>query len=215
MAPFELYNLISGYFFYDTLSRKFLRLDVNSISLQPMTTAPAGSLFDLNNIGKRIIYGEVASGFKATTVFKNVNNDSLFAFVFDPTLANPAISRYDGLVAPGITTAKFFAMSRLLPHLYYASDNQIYKLDIPAKTATPIYTFPAGTEIRAMKMYRNLKSSLDPNHNKMIAVATRESGQGKVYYFPIAATGDFTGNTYSKVFSGFGQINEITFKSLK
>jgi hypothetical protein len=98
---------------------------------------------------------------------------------------------------------------------YYVYNNAIYKLDIQAKTATAIYTFSAGTEITAMKMYRNTKSSTDINNNNLIAVAIYENGGGKVYYFPLAATGNFVNNTYSKVFTGFNRINELTFKSLK
>jgi hypothetical protein len=215
LSPHEIYQTTSGYVFYDTLGRKFLKLDANTVTLIPMNAAPTGAIFDMNNIGKRIIYSEVNTGGQYNAIFKNVNNDSLFAFVFNPTLTNPAVNRYDGLTAPGITTAKSFVMSRSLPYLYYASGNQIYRLDIPAKTAAPIYTFPAGTEISAMKMYVNQKNSADVNNNKLIAVATKEGSEGKLYYFPIATTGLFTGNTYSKVFGGFKQINDIAYKSLK
>lgn len=214
-SPNEVYQTASGYVFWDTVGRKFLKMDANTVALLPMNTAPTGAIFDLNNVGKRLIYTEVNTGQQYNAIFKNVNDDSLFAFVFNPALSNHAVSRYDGLTAPGLLTAKLFVMSRSLPHMYYASGNQIYRLDILAKTATSIYTFPAGTEIRAMKMYVNLKNSGDVNNNKLIAVATKEGTEGKVYYFPIASTGLFTNNTYSKVFGGFKQINEITYKSLK
>ncbi|HUP13044.1 MAG TPA: hypothetical protein VM187_12545 [Niastella sp.] len=66
-----------------------------------------------------------------------------------------------------------------------------------------------------MKMYRNWKNSADVNNNNLIAVATYENGGGRVYYFPLAGTGNFVNNTYSKLFTGFNRINELTFKSLK
>lgn len=215
MAPYEIYTVSSGYVLFDTLARAFSKLNLNTITLIPFAGWDGTSALDMNNVGKRMIYAELNTGNQFNAIFKNLNNDSLFAFVFNPTLAQPGINRYDGLNAPGLLTAKLFVMSRSLPHMYYASGNQIYKLDIPAKTATPVYAFPAGTEIRAMKMYRNQKNGADPANNKLIAVATQESGEGKLYYFPIAATGSFTANTYSKVFTGFGKINEIAFKSLK
>jgi hypothetical protein len=216
MAPFEMYTIGSGYVLFDTIAQKFLKLDQNTVTLLPFAAAPSGSFFDLNNIGKRLLYLEANILGQFTAIFKNSADDSLFAYLIKPEVAQTAYARYDGLNAPGLSTAKLLVNSRTLPHLYYASGNQIYKLDIPAKTATPIYTFPAGTEIRAMKMYRNLKLFSDPNNNRLMAVATLEAGnQGKVYYFPIGATGSFTNNTYSKVFTGFGQINEITFKSQK
>ncbi|MBO9201600.1 MULTISPECIES: PKD-like family lipoprotein [Niastella] len=215
IAPYEIYTG-SGYEVYDTIGQKFYMLNTASGNLTPITITGT-PIFNMNNIGKKLLYTEVnTSGGQCNAFFKNNNDDSLFAFVYNYSSSQTTTKeRYDGLNAPGLKDARLFVGSRLLQLLYYASGNSIYKLDIPAKTAAPIYTFPAGTEIRAMKMYRNLKNSKDPNHNNLIAVATHENGQGKVYYFPLATTGNFTNNTYSKVFTGFNKINEITFKSQK
>lgn len=215
VAPFDIYSVSTGVVFFDTLAQKFAKMDGNTLNLLPFAADPADA-FDMNNIGKRILYAEVNTGNSFYAFFKKNTDDSLFAYNFNLGNARPPVSIVAGLNAPGMHTAKYFVMSRSLPHLYYAAGNQIYKLDIPAKTATPVYTFPGGTEIRAMKMYRNVKTSTDPNNNKLIAVATLENGtEGKIYTFPIAATGSFTGNTYSKVYTGFGKINELTYKSLK
>jgi hypothetical protein len=214
MAPYEIYSTV-GYVVYDTISQQFMKLNIGSVTLTPFSKPTGTPLFLMSSIGKKLLYTEVNTTSQCNAFFKNNNDDSLFAFVYNPTLTDPAVKRYDGLTAPGLADARLFVGSRTLPHLYYAYGNSIYKLDIEAKTAAPIYTFPAGTEIRAMKMYRNLKTSTDPNNNKLIAVATHENGQGKIYYFPIAATGNFTNNTYSKVFTGFNKINELTYKSLK
>jgi hypothetical protein len=217
MAPYEIYaSGSSGYIVYDTIGQKFQLLNTASGNLTSFGAQSGSLAFNMNNIGKKLLYTELNTTSLCNAFFKNNNNDSLFVFVYNPaTPGSLAQTRYDGLNAPGLIDARLFVSSRLLTHLYYVYGNSIYKLDIPARTAAPIYTFPAGTEIRAMKMYRNLKTSTDPNNNRLIAVATHENGQGKVYYFPIAATGNFTNNTYSKVFTGFNKINEITFKSLK
>jgi hypothetical protein len=216
MAPYEIYTSSSNYVLFDTIARKFFKINMSSVTLIPFAAWDGVSAFDVNNIDKRFIYAEQNTGAQFNAIFKHLNNDSLYAYVINPTLAQPGVNKYEGLTAPGLASAKLFVMSKALPHLYYASGNQVYKLDLPAKTATPIYTFPAGTEIRAMKMYLNRKTSSDANNNKLIGIATWENGtEGKVYYFPIAATGNFTGNTYSKVYSGFGKINDITFKSQK
>lgn len=215
MAPFEIYSGTIGYLLYDTISQSFYKLDLNTMNLVPFTTPATPQSFYLNSIGKKLLYAGINTTTQYNAIFKNNNNDSLFAYVFNPTAAAPAVNRYDGLDAPGLLNAHLFVGSRKLPHLYYEYNNAIYKLDIQAKTATAIYTFSSGTEITAMKIYRNTKSSTDINNNNLIAVATYENGGGKVYYFPLAATGNFVNNTYSKVFTGFNRINELTFKSLK
>jgi hypothetical protein len=212
-APYEIYST-GGYVVYDTISQQFFKLNTSTAVLTPFNNPPGSADFYMNKIGKKLIYTEVNTG-NFNAFFKNNNDDSLFAFEYDPMKTNPAIRRFNGLMAPHMTDARFFVSSRRFMHLYYAYDNMIYKLDITAQTAVPVYTFPAGAEIRAMKMYRNLKNSNHPDHNNLIAVATHENGEGKVYYFPIAATGNFVNNTYRKVFTGFNRINEITFKSLK
>ena len=214
MAPYELYSFIHNYIWYDTVAQRFHRQDVNNFNFLDFN-ADAADPFNMNNIGKRLLYAEANTSNTYYAIFKNNNDDSLFAYNFSALTPRPPVAAYKGLTAPGLATAKKFVMSRTLPYLYYANDNQVFKLDILAKAATPIYTFPAGTTISAMKMYRNLKVSSDPNNNRLIAIATQEGSEGKVYYFPIATTGNFTGDTYSKVFTGFGKINEITYKSLK
>jgi hypothetical protein len=215
MAPFETYSSTIGYLLYDTISQSFFKLDLNSMNLVPFTMPTTPQSFYLNSIGKKLMYAGINTNTQYNAIFKNNNNDSLFAYVFNPTQASPVVNRYDGLDAPGLLHAQLFVGSRKLPHLYYVYNNLIYMLDIPAKTATVIYSFPAGTEITAMKMYRNMKSSTDFNNNNLIAVATYKNGGGRVYYFPLAGTGNFVNNTYSKLFTGFNRINELTFKSLK
>lgn len=215
MAPFETYSSTLGYLLYDTISQSFFKLDLNTMNLVPFTTPTTPQLFYLNNIGKKLLYAGINTTTQYNAIFKNNNNDSLFAYVINPISATPAVNRYDGLDAPGLLNAHLFVGSRKLPHLYYAFNNSIYKLDIQAKTATVIYSFSAGTEITAMKMYRNLKNPADVNNNNLIAVATDSNGEGRVYYFPLTATGNFVNNTYTRQFTGFNRINELTFKSLK
>jgi hypothetical protein len=216
MAPFELHSISSSYIWYDTIGQRFYRQDPNNFSLLSFPSDPADP-FDMNNIGRQLLFADMNTASSYYAFLKNNQNDSLYAYNFKTGGTGRApVAVYAGLDAPGLATAKKFVMSKTLPFLYYTNGNSIYKLDIPAKTASPVYTFPAGTEIRAMKMYVNRKTSSDPNNNKLIAVATLEAGsQGKVYYFPIANTGNFTNDTYSKVHTGFGKINEITYKSLK
>ncbi len=211
--PFESHSLAFGFYLFDSVARKFMTFDPTVSQLVSCPNALPGAIFDLNNINKRLLYMEQqnVTGNTSYSFYKNIINDSLFAFTINLGSAIP-IARYDGLNAPGLATAKLFALSASAPLLYYVNRNQIFRLDILAKTAVPIYTFPGGTEIRDMKMYFNNRYSNDVNHGKMLVVATKESNDNKVYYFPLDPTGIFVGNTYSQVFGGFNQINSITLK---
>jgi len=48
----------------------------------------------------------------------------------------------------------------------------------------------------------------------VLAVATQEAGQGKLYTFNLSPSGDITGNTYTNVWGGFGNIKDFAFKKV-
>jgi hypothetical protein len=214
VEPYEMYSTARGFMLYDKLSQRFY--GYNLTDMVPLPAPPSTAVFNVNNIGKKMLFTGPTPGSNAyISLFKNNNNDSLFVYKLDAGLAQPAVDTayMPNTKAPGLLTATKFVSSRLLPHLYYVNSNVLYLLDIPARQARVVYTFPAGTVVTALKMYVNTKTSSDPDNNRLIGISTTESGAGKFYTFPIGATGDFTGNTYRKVFTGFGKINDIVFKS--
>lgn len=211
LEPYEMFGS-SVFIFYDKVSQRFYKYDLTN--LLPFAAPPPTAVFNVNNVKKKLLFAGANTGSFFDCLFKNNTNDSLFVFRLNGALAQPAVDSVyiPNTAAPGLLTATKFVNSRLLPHLYYVSDNKVYLLDIPARQSRVVYTFPTGTVATSMKMYINLRNSADPNHNRLIGISTMESGAGKVYTFPIAATGDFTGSTYSKVYTGFGKINDIIFK---
>ncbi|PSL49856.1 PKD family protein [Chitinophaga niastensis] len=205
MAPFDM-SSIFGPTLYDTISQRFLGQDPYSFDLIDFSNAQPGDAFNMNNVGKHLQYAEGGPRSDQTyCLFRNNKNDSLFIYSFSNAGPYSTPTAVDTVsTAPGMSTAGIFRMSALLPHLYYASGNKLYLYDILAGKARLVYSFAAGTDVRCMKLLTS--------DYRTLAVATSESGEGKVYYFPIAATGDFQGNTYSKVFGGFGKINDIAYK---
>lgn len=212
LEPYSIFTTISGFVFYDKLSQRFYKF--NLIDMVPFAAPPSTAVFNVNNVGKKMLFVGAGTGDLYKCLFKNNNDDSVFAFTLNPSLTNPAVDTafIPAANAPGLVTAKNFVSSKLLPHIYYVSGNKLYLLDIPARMARVVYTFPAGTAVSSMKLHINLKTTSDVYQNKQIAVAANEGSTGKVYLFTIEATGDFTGNTYRKVYSGFGKVNDIALK---
>jgi hypothetical protein len=214
VAPYEMYSTARGFMLYDKLSQRYYRYNLTDMS--PFPAPPANAVFNVNNVGKKMLFtGPTTGNNTYFSVFKNNNDDSLFVYKLDAGAVQPAVDTayIPNTKAPGLLTATNFISSKLLPHLYYVSGNVVYLLDIPARQARVVYSFPSGTVVTAMKMYINTKNGNDPDNNRLIGIATTEGGAGKFYTFPIGATGDFTGNTYRKVFTGFGKINDLVFKS--
>lgn len=214
IAPFEIYSVLNGHVWFDKLTQRFYKQDVNYFNFSPFAAPGVTSAFNMNAINKKLLYAAATSGSSVfNCLFVNNTNDSVFNYRLEMAKSDPAAVVDTLGVIPGVLTANQFVMSRKLNFVYYTSGNQVYLLDIPARKARVIYTFATGTQVRAMKLYYNNKSSSDADNYNVINIATNEGGEGKVYQFALAPTGDFANNTYRTVYGGFGLINEITYKS--
>lgn len=215
ISKYMMPNLSSDYmYFYDDLNQRFLSHSSATIS---GFSNPAGSAWDMNNVGKQLVYAGPGINTFYNCLMKNNYEDKFFVYRVNQGAAVPAAEIYEVLNAPGIATGKFFQSSGLFLHMYYASGNNIYLLDIPAQTARLVYSFPAGAEITAMELKQSPTSLVFPytEDNRQLVAATYEGGEGKFYSFSIGNTGDFINNSYSKVYTGFGRIRDLEFKYRK
>ncbi len=113
--------------------------------------------------------------------------------------------------------ATVFASSQTYLQLYYAVDNKIYLLDIPAGKARLAYQFPSGETVTAIRIKQSQFSLLwvVPEHDRVMAAGTWNGSKGTFYEFGISNTGDFSNNTYRDKYEGFGKIIDIDFKNKK
>lgn len=198
---------------YDTKNQRFLRHLSSAITT---LSNPAGSAFDPNNVGKQLVFGGPSSGNFYNCLMKNNNDDKYYVYRVNSAYNASIIAtdKYDVEDAPEIKNAKFFASSGLYLHIYYAVDNKIYLLDIPAKKSRLVYTFPTGTEITAIKLKQSTNLIVYyPDNNKEFVAATYQGGQGKIYKFTISNTGDFSGNTFTKEYIGFNRVKNLEYKN--
>lgn len=198
---------------YDTKNQRFLRHIGAAIST--LSNAP-GSAFDPNNVGKQLVFGGPGSGDFYNCLLKNNNDDQYFMYRVNAanTATVIAAEKYQITDAPELNSAKLFASSGLYLHMYYAVGNKIYLLDIPAQKSRLVYTFPAGAEITAMKLKQSTNLIVFyPDNNKQLTAAIYQNGEGKVYKFSISNTGDFTGNTYTKEYTGFNRVKDLEYKN--
>jgi|GEM_PF-6369528 len=199
--------------FFDTKYQRFLTH--GNGKLTPLIS-PAGSAFDLANVGKTLVYAGESNNDFHNCLFKDNNADKYYVYRINTSAANIAAEKYEVADAPEIKDAKFFASSGIYLQIYYAVGNRIYLLDIPAQKARLVYTFPAGVQITAMrlKMAQGLLIQY-PDNNRTITVGALENNEGKVYSFSISNTGDFVNNTYSKVYTGFRKVLDLEYKNRK
>lgn len=209
----------------DVANNHFVPYAGGAAALNPTT----GSGFDLNNIGRNLIYAENSQPISSSTAyncfFRNNTNDSTWIYQFPVALAynnNFTTGRYflSNINVPGINTATMFACPTFLTapgKFYYVNSNNIYictVANLATSTAMIGYSFPAGTIIKSMKVFKSGYTTAPTTESKVLVVATDEtasSGGHKVYFLSLSATGAIN-STPAALYSGFDKIADIAFK---
>jgi hypothetical protein len=205
LSPWFMLNSNGGYCtFFDKVNRCFLHINLSNNTLQPTTQAdvpnqhwPAysgaggaanlsvtGKGYDLNNIGRNLIYCENAQLIDGSVnhayycIFRNSANDSTFLYQFTSGSTgignNNITGRYflkDATTnVTGINTASIFAVpafstASVSNVFYYVPGNAANKIyvgnpsytgTLPATTTSHFgYSFPAGTIIKTMKVFKS------------------------------------------------------------
>ena len=196
-------------------------------ALNPTT----GSGFDLNNIGRNLVHAENAQPLAAGTqpvydcIFRNNAGDSTFLYQLPVNLAysnNFITGRFflSQTNNPGINSASMFACPTFLTmpgKFYYVNGNNIYVCtvgNLATSTSQVGFTFPAGTIIKTMRVFKSGYVNAPTTDGKVLVVATDETASGgghKVYFLNLSATGTIN-STPANVYTGFDSIKDVVFK---
>jgi hypothetical protein len=178
LAPFSLRPTTSGSIianstFYDAAGKRFIYL-ASAGTLEPFPAQLPTGLFDVNNIGKDVLFLERGNLFYAYGVFTGGPGDYWLYELNLPkaySLTNAAIAelaygKHDMSALPNISEAVGFDVGTKGHVLIYADKRNIYACDYhgadPATTARvePVTAtrvnddFPAGEEITGIKIYK-------------------------------------------------------------
>jgi hypothetical protein len=199
--------------FYDNNGKRFLHATYTSRSF---STFPAntetGIAFDMSNVGKTMVGGDRGPNTEYFLVMKDESSYYLCSVL--PNNKKPAgvMDKMDA--AAEIDKAVLFAASGLNKQLYYAVANKIYLYDVLAKSARLVYTFPVGTQVKDLKMFKGQEwGKSNPLYNTRLVVATYNGTEGELYYLDLLPIGDIANGTYSKKFGGFGNILQINYRN--
>jgi len=250
LSPFVINNVSSESYFtlYDQANKSFFVFNTETNLLNPnIADVPnkhiatyaggaaalhptTGSGFDMNNIGRNLVYTENSQPLAAgnpmyNCIFRNNAGDSTFLYQVPWAILyanNLTTGRFylSNTNLPGINTASLFACPTFLTmpgKFYYVNGNTIRTCSVAnlaASTSAVGYTFPAGTIVKTMKVFKSGYTALPSTESKVLVVATDETASGgghKVYFFNLTATGDIN-NTPANVYTGFDKIIDIAFK---
>lgn len=191
-------------YFYDNRYKRFMSTSALSRTLDN-ALGNNNATYNLGNVGKTMLYMDYGTqAYNQDEFYFLMKDDANGRYLYSLKGTMPGIAQAIGN-SPEIENANSMATSGLLKQMYYATSNSIYLYDILANSSRLVYKFPAGYTIADIEMLRST--------SKRLAVAVNQGVNGEVYYFDLNNTGDFTGNTYTKKFTGFGEIVHLSFRN--
>lgn len=214
-----LYNI-----FFDNIGMRFLYMNSNARTLTRFAATPGQ--YNMDSVGKSMVaieLGKVTPGTSTTwrgeyyAIMKdNTNRFYCYTILINQT-PRQKIGSFVLMNATDIALATSYTGSSRAAQLYYSVQNKIYLYDVASNTSRLFYTFPSGTIVKDIEMYKSkgsFKTNL-PLYNTRIAAATYNGTEGELYYFDLTATGDLSGSTYAQKFGGFGDILSLDYKNPK
>lgn len=210
---FKLGNIGTTTAFFDNNSKSFKIID-GTLAVTDLTAASG-----LINLGKTMVAADMGPAQEYFCVLKDESPGTFHLFTFSGITSSHSAALHKNqemLNCPDLATASSFTTSRTAKVLYYSAANKVYLYDANANSAKLIYSFPAGYVIKDLEMLKETYKQIEyssPFHNKRLAVGVDNGADGEVYFLDLNSMGEVINNTYSKKFTGFGQIVHLNVKS--
>ncbi|MFT4093528.1 MAG: PKD-like family lipoprotein [Niabella sp.] len=207
------YNLFPGIFpsyilityFYDNKYKRFMQASYLSRNLT-VSSGSTTAVFNLSDVGKTMIAADKGvSSYYANAYYFVMEDDSgryLMSLEGSQGRTPTLNQKIDN--SPDILKATAFATSSVVRHMYYGADNKIYLYDILANSSRLVYSFPENYKIASINMLRAT--------SKRIVVGVNNDSEGEVYYFDLDNLGSIVNDTFTKKFTGFGEIAHLSFR---
>ena len=213
-----------GYYFgvfYDKLQRRFLYINGQQV-LKTFKDAGASAAFNMNNVGKDMVYAEHGFEKKWYCVMRDpevVTDYSIYVCnleAFDD--GNRGVGKYSASGCTDMKDAKAFAVGNRAEILYYATATEVKQCDFK-QTGNAISRYRLddelvreGYEITAMHLF---KVSGNANEGKLLYVGiyNEASGEGKLLECPIVETSGEILSDRIKIYDGFKKIAHMSYKS--
>ncbi|WP_293931835.1 PKD-like family lipoprotein [Sphingobacterium sp. UBA6645] len=107
-----------------------------------------------------------------------------------------------------IDEAPVFAASSLFYHGYYSAGNKIYKVNANNGEISLVYTFESGSKIGDIQIMKEGDDS-----NQKLVVGVNNDTSGEVHYIYLDSQGNYDSSRTPKVFTGFGTIVHLNYRT--
>lgn len=234
-APFAYVHFGQQCGFFDKKNRRFLFLQQQTSVFSTFQNADPAARFNLNNIGKDILW--IERGFGQNTpgnadVYKYAflkditgNGRHLYVINTQQPSGRPDVAAVDISSAPEITAAKFYAASNLGPACFYGTGKTLYyfQVNTSANTiSTPVtgFTAPAGEEITCVKLQKGIGTfgvssvvagGIDSKY-MFIATWNEQAKTGKIYLYEVNVTSGQLSSLPLRVWDIAGKVGDMWYK---
>lgn len=232
-APFVYYQYAKQGGFYDQLNKRFIMVEQQTSQASLYANANAAARFNLNNIGKHLVFIERGFGENPSpapdpykyAVFKDVSGNGRWLYVINTQQpSTPDVAAVDITTAPDIQDAQFFAVSNLGPAMLYGTTQKVYNFQVNWTNnaiSVPALAFqaPAGEEITCMTMLKGLGnfgtgSVIADIDSRFLYIATWDAtaGTGKVYLYAANITSGQLSAAPLRVWPVAGRVGAMGYK---
>lgn len=204
-APFIYFQFVKYGGFYDQLNMRFLMAEQLTSQGSKYVDANPSARFNLNNIGKKLLFIERGFGLTAGdphkyAFFEDVDGNGRHLYAINTsTPLTPDLAAVDISSAPEIFDAQFYAVGNLGPCAFYATSKTVYNFTIDYTEnviSSPIAGFevPVGEEITCLRLFKGhgrdsgVGNINTPYDSRFMYVATWNGSEGKVYLLDVNVT---------------------------
>lgn len=207
MFPFVFPDASFTTYFYDNKHKRFMSSTYQGRELTIPSRATTNGQYNINNIQKTMLGSDITVGKNYLSLMTDDSQAYIYAFRLSST-ANILGGYYTPLIgAKDIDQITGFAAASDVERAYYSSKKKVYRLSAANGSVTELLSLPDGAEIVDLKM---LKEGTDANRQLVIAV--NKGGAGEVHCVFINEFGEIDASRKELVFTGFGQITNISYR---
>jgi|GEM_PF-946334 len=202
--------------FYDQENKKLVYHPTSSPEIESFQPAGVNVAFDMNNFDENVIYAANGASGSSYIVGEKNGKYTLYEMRLDNGLSEyPAVSKVN-LIAPNGKQLTHFALSGKNPLLYFIAGNQLYVYKMNDQQYAPLYTFPAGEEVAALKMLKEpIVPPTIPFAENRLGIATNSGTEGVFYTFDLSPTGVLKTGSFNSRIGDFSPIVDIVYKESK
>ncbi|WP_286862732.1 MULTISPECIES: PKD-like family lipoprotein [Sphingobacterium] len=207
MFPFVFADAAFTTYFYDNKNKRFMSANYQGRELTVPSRVTTNGQYNINNIQRTMIGSDFTLGNNYLSLMTDEKQAYIYAFRLssDDNIPDGYYTSLAG--AKELDQYTGFAAASDVERAYYSSKNKIYKISAANGSVTELFSLPNGAEIVDLKM---LKAGDDANRQLVFAVNKGTSGE--VHCIFLNEFGDIDSSRKEIVYTGFGQITNISYR---